>query len=165
MDTVSIIVAIVSLCVSMLTAGWTIYRDVIQRPKFQVSIAIKNVQQAGFEPLGPDIYLEALNLGPLPNRIGVPYCRKSWWHRRFQRKNTFAFIYPNFGHMAATQTAARIEVGDTGTFVFPYDADCFLKIDWAQIGISDGYGRRHWAPRKQLRQLRKRFLRDFPPQV
>ena len=145
----------------MLTAGWTIYRDVIQRPKFRVSIAIKSIYQAGQEPVGPDLYVEALNLGPLPNRFGVVWCRKSWWRRQVKETGSYASIYSDYGHVATTPSGERIEVGDTGTHVFPYDVDCFLKEDWAQVGVSDGYGRTHWAPRKHLREVRKKYRERF----
>ena len=146
----------------MLIAGWTIYRDAIQRPRFRVSIAVKTIYQAGQEPVGPHLYVEALNLGPLPNRLGVVWCRKSWRERLVNRPAYIINVYPDYGHMAATPSAERIEVGDTGTFVFPYDVDCFLKIeDLAQVGVSDGYGRTHWAPRQQLRKVRKKFREEF----
>ncbi len=103
----------------MLTAGWTIYRDAVQRPKFRVSIAIKSVYQAGHEPIGPDVFVEALNLGPLANRLGVAWCRKSWWQRRVNPTESFAHIYSDYGHITATPSGERIEVGDTGTHVFP----------------------------------------------
>lgn len=145
----------------MLTAGWTIYRDAIQRPKFRVSIAIKSVYQAGHEPIGPDIFVDALNLGPFPNRLGVVWCRKSWWQRRVNPTQSFAHVYSNYGHVAATPSGERIEVGDTGTHIFTYDVDCFLNNDWAQVGVSDGYGRYHWAPRKQLCEVHDKYQRDF----
>lgn len=145
----------------MLTAGWTIYRDAVRRPRFRVSIAIKSVVQAGRDQVGPDIYVEALNLGPLPNRLGIVFCRKSWWQRRRHPTTSIAFITPDYEHVATTRSGERIEVGDIGTHVFPYDADCFLKEDWTQIGVGDGYGRMHWAPRKQVREVHEKYRQKF----
>ncbi|GGX63436.1 hypothetical protein GCM10007385_35720 [Tateyamaria omphalii] len=50
-------------------------------------------------------------------------------------------------------------------FAFPFDAECFLKEDWSQIGVADGYGAVHWAPRKQLQEVRDRFLEEFADQI
>ena len=146
----------------MLTAGWTIYRDAIRKPKFRVSISLKTVVQAGREPDGPHIFVEALNMGPDSNRFRIVFCRNSWWQRRIKGAVGGAFIYSDYAHVAATRGGERIEVGDTATSVFPYDADCFLKDDFVQVGVSDGYGRMHWAPRAQLRKVRKKYCQDFP---
>jgi hypothetical protein len=155
-----LVTAVVSLAISMMTLGWTIYRDAVRRPKFRTSIAIKTIRQAGRAPDGPHIFVEALNMGPIPNRIGLVFAHKSWWQRKIKRAQG-AFIYPNWAHPATTRSASRIEVGDTAVFVFPYDEDCFLKHDFAKVGVSDGFGSMHWATRKQLLKAqedhRKRF--------
>lgn len=165
LENISLGIAVISICIAMFTAGWTFYRDAIQTPTFRVSIAIKSIYQAGQDPIGPNIFLEALNMGPLPNRLGVAWCRKSWWQRYRKPKESLAHIYSDYGHVAATQSGQRIEVGDTGTHVFPYDGDCFLKFDWVEVGVAHGYGRMHWAPRSQLRQVLKKYRADFPQEI
>jgi hypothetical protein len=128
-----------------------------------MSIAVKHIVRAGQPADGPHIFLEALNVGPIPNRIGVPFARKSWLKRRFTDKaNGVAFIYPNHGHWATTKSAARIEVGDSATFVFPYQERCFLEEDFSQIGMSDGFGVIHWAPRRELRKAQEAYQKAFP---
>jgi hypothetical protein len=161
METTTIVISLVSLSVAMLTLGWTIYRDAIQRPKFRTSVGINTIYQAGHDPDGPHIVVEALNLGPLPNRIMSVHVRKSWWRLKTQPKDSAAFIYPNYQHWATTPAATRLEVGDTGRFLFPYDKDCFLKEDFVRVGISDGYGHIHWAPRAQLRRAREQYRERF----
>jgi hypothetical protein len=127
-----------------------------------MSIAIKQIVQAGRSPEGPYIFLEALNLGPIPNRIGVPFARKSWFNFRvLRRKDSNAFIYPDFANRTATPAASRIEVGDSATFVFPYTKGCFLAEEFTRVGMSDGFGAIHWAPRRELREARKRYQKRF----
>jgi hypothetical protein len=161
MEIIAIVIAVVSLSIAMLTLGWTIYRDAIQKPRFRVSVAIKSIYQAGSEPDGPYVFVEALNLGPLPNRIGMVYARNSWWQRQIKRNKHYAFIYPDFAHIAASPADTRIEVGDKGTFVFPYDQESFLKMDFDRIGVADGYGHMHWSSRAQMQKLRKQYREDF----
>jgi hypothetical protein len=160
---VTTIVSVVAIVLSSTTLGWTIYKDVIRKPKFKMSVGIKNIVRAREPTDGPHIFLEALNLGPIPNRIGVPFARKSWLKRRFTDKaNGVAFIAPNHGHWATTQSAARIEVGDSAMFIFPYKEGCFLKSDFSQICMSDGFGVIHWAPYRELRRAKETYQKAFP---
>jgi hypothetical protein len=73
-----------ALLVSMFVAGWTVFRDVIQKPKFRITVGVKSIYQAGRKPIGPDLYLEALNMGPINNRIGLVFARPSWFARKFR---------------------------------------------------------------------------------
>lgn len=107
--------------------------------------------------------VEALNLGPSPNRVGLTFVRKNWLRRRFlDRARGTAMVYPNYKHRAATTASTRLEVGDQANFIFPYDKDCFLKEGFSQIGVADGFGRIHWGSRRDFRKIRKKFQKDFP---
>jgi len=50
---------------------------------------------------------------------------------------------------------------DGTAIVFPFDKDCFLKEYYSDIGMTDGYGRTHWAPRTQLTKARNEYKRQF----
>ena len=155
------ITSILAIAISSVTLGWTIYRDAIRKPKFKVNVGIKKIVQKGHEPEGPFICVEALNMGPIPNRIGLTFARKSWFRRRFfDREGGSAMIYPDYSHRIATPASTRLEVGDQANFVFPYEKECFLKY-FCQIGVSDGFGRVHWASRDSFKKARKRFQEDF----
>ncbi len=130
------ITSILAITVSSLTLGWTIYRDAIKKPKFKVDIGIKKIVQAGHAPDGPFISVVALNIGPLPNRIGLVFVRKNWVKRRvFDRQYGGAMVYPDYNHWLATPASTRLEVGDQANFFFPYD-NSFLKEDYSQIDLS-----------------------------
>jgi hypothetical protein len=160
---VSTIASLIAIALSSATLGWTVYKDAIRRPRFRMSVAVKTVVQHGRPADGPHIFLEALNLGPIPNRIGAPFARKSWLTRRFiDREKSQCFIYPNFAHLAATPAATRVEVGDAATFVFPFTPECFLDDGFKQIGMTDGFGTIHWAPRRQLRKVQEAYRKAFP---
>jgi hypothetical protein len=157
------ITSVLALAISSLTLGWTIYRDAIRKPKFKVDVGVKKIIQAGREPEGPFISVEALNMGPIPNRIGLTFIRKSWVKRRiFDREIGRAMVYPDYRHRVATPASTRLEVGDQANFVFPYDKECFLKDNFSQIGVADGFGSIHWTSRRDFRKARKRYERDFP---
>ena len=91
-----------------------------------MTTAVKSVHQQGQPPIGPDFYVEALNLGPLPNRVGLVFARPSWAERKFRSK-TSAFIMHDAAHIANTANAQRVEVGDSVTFVFPINPEFGLN--------------------------------------
>jgi hypothetical protein len=158
------ITSILAIAISSVTLGWTIYRDAIRKPKLKVDVGIKKIVQAGNDPEGPFVSVEAVNLGPIPNRIGLTFARKNWLKRRIlDRRRGTAMIYPDYRHRAATPASTRLEVGDQANFIFPYDHDSFLKEDFLQIGVADGFGRIHWSSRSDYRKIRKRHHKDFPP--
>jgi hypothetical protein len=160
--TISTIASLFAIAISSLTLGWTIYRDAVRKPRFSVTVGLKTIVQRGRPKDGPHIFVEALNMGPIPNRLGLPFVRKSWIKRRFTSRGTgAAFIYPDFEHPHTTKGAPRIEVGDRAQFVFPFDKDCFLKEDYCQVGVTDGFGRTHWCRRKEVRELREKFFERF----
>ena len=131
--------------------------------KFRVDIAVKNILQAGRPPDGPYVFVEALNMGPVPNRIGLTFLRKNWIKRRLlDRKHGSAMVYPDYHHWATTQASTRLEIGDQANFVFPYDKNSFLKDDFLRIGVADGFGRIHWSSREGFRKARERYRKDFP---
>ncbi len=74
-------------------------------------------------------------------------------------------IYPDYKHWATTRASTKIEVGDQANFVFPYDEKSFLKEDFSQIGVADGFGRVHWSSRAEFRAARKKYEKDFGEQA
>jgi hypothetical protein len=157
------ITSVLAIAISSLTLGWTIYRDAIRKPKFRVDIAVKKIVQAGRQPDGPYVFVEALNVGPIPNRIGLTFLRKSWIKRRLlDRKHGSAMVYPDYHHWATTKASTRLEVGDQANFVFPYERESFLKENFSQVGVADGFGQIHWASRRDLRRAQEKYRKDFP---
>jgi hypothetical protein len=71
-------------------------------------------------------------------------------------------VYPDYHHWATTQASTRLELGDQANFVFPYDKDSFLKDDFLRVGVADGFGRIHWSSRRDFRNARKKYQKDFP---
>jgi len=159
---ISTVTSVIAIAVSSLTLGWTIYRDAIRKPKLRVDVAVKTLVQKDRKPEGPYLFVEALNMGPIPNRVGLTFARKSWIKRRLlDRKSGTAMIYPDFAHWAATKASTRLEVGDTANFIFPYSRDMFLKEDFLQVGVADGFGQIHWSTRRDLRSAQRRYQKDF----
>src|SRR5215831_1395104 len=79
---ISTITSMIAIAISSLTLGWTIYRDAIRKPKLRVQVAVKKIVRRGSTAEGPWLFIEALNLGPIPNRVGLTFARKTWTKRR-----------------------------------------------------------------------------------
>ncbi|MGX5851537.1 hypothetical protein ACWGTO_31375 [Mesorhizobium sp. PL10] len=144
----SLAISFVALLISIFVTGWTVYRDVIQKPTFRVTAAVKSILQQHRDPIGPDFWVQALNMGPLPNRVGVVVARPSWFNRTFHKARS-AFITHDYDHLGSTAKGQRVEVGDAVSFVFPLNGD-FSFENFAQMGVTDGYGRIHWCSRKNF---------------
>ena len=59
------------------------------------------------------------------------------------------------------KVSLELEVGDKIDLLFHYNADCMLKNGWSHIGISDYFGRTHWANSKQVKEAIDRWKKDF----
>lgn len=153
MDILSVFISLAALFFSGISLGWTIYRD-IQKPRFKVSIGVKRIFQQSSPPSEPIISVDAVNVGPLPNKVGLVLLQKNWWQRKLGNKDkAHAHIQADYAHQGTSPPSVhseRIEVGELASYAFPYKLECFFNEDWAQIGVADGYGRMHWAPKDQL---------------
>ncbi|APO74294.1 hypothetical protein AM571_CH01459 [Rhizobium etli 8C-3] len=148
-ELITLVLSTASFAVSLFIAGWTVFRDAIQKPKFRVTISIKKVfMPDGIKTIGPDIFVEALNLGPSPNRAVAVFARPSWLNRKLGKRS--AYIHPDYTHIANNVPKERIEVGNGATFVFPLSTNTFLDAGFSQVGVSDGFGKIHWADRKEM---------------
>jgi hypothetical protein len=161
-EAIPLITSMIAIVVSSLTLGWTIYRDAIRKPKFRVSVGIKSIVQAERQPQGPFVFVEALNMGPIPNRAQSVFARAKWLKRRLRKNRWMIFVYPDYSHPGTTPAGSKMEVGDTATFIFPYAKVCFLGENVSQVGVSDGFGTIHWAPSRQMRKAQEQYRQDFP---
>jgi hypothetical protein len=150
---IPIVVSIFSLSVSLFIAGWTVYKDVVRKPRFRVSASIKNIFVPGSKTIGPDLYVEALNMGPSENRIGLCFARPSFFDRKVRRKMS-AFIASDTTHLGNTAASQRVAVGDSVSFVFPINELSWGLEEFNQIGVSDGFGTVHWISRKAFSKTR-----------
>lgn len=158
---ISLTVSLLSFFVAALVAGWTIYRDAIRKPKFRVSISVRILIGSRGQVGERFLSVAALNLGPLPNRINNLWMKPTAYDHIKYGKRHAAFVTADFTHAANTPVGTKIEVGDTADLVFPYNADCFLSEKMSKIGVMDGYGNLHWIPRRQVKEIKKKFKEDF----
>jgi hypothetical protein len=159
---ISSITSVFAISISTLTLGWTIYRDAIRKPRLRVSINIKTVLQRGRTDVGPFVWLNVINFGPTPNRAHMIVLRRSWFARTFRKSNT-GIVMPDYANPYTTAVGTKLEIGDEANMPLPYDASSFLKdIEFVDVGITDTFGRVHWAPRREFEAVRQTHAEDFP---
>jgi hypothetical protein len=105
--------------------------------------------------------LTATNYGPGIVKTGNICVRQAPLWRRILRKVKFAIINPDYTNPMSTRLPAKIEVGDRIEVFLPYDEKCFLNSPFTDIGLSDYYGRVHWAPRRDLKKAYATWRKDF----
>jgi hypothetical protein len=59
------------------------------------------------------------------------------------------------------QLPAYLDVGERIDLLIRYERDCFLSEDFTHIGLSDSFGRIHWASAKDVKQARKAYQKKF----
>lgn len=158
-DVLSLAAAAVALLVSFVSLAWTISRD-IRRPRFRVTLQEARLAYPGQGLSEPYISLAALNLGPQPNRAVSVHLVKPWWRRWILRDPwPYGTVFPDEAHPATTPFAVRsklIEVGEQVNLAFPHGPDSFAASSvYSRIGVMDAFGRAYYAPKSQLKKLRK----------
>jgi hypothetical protein len=154
-----------SLILASLALGWNIYRDIILKARVIVSFATVDIITPGAGPLGHHgrcLRVSATNHGPGPVTIQMITGRISPWWRTLLRRPQHLLILNDHTNPLNPKLPERLDVGDTLTLLLPYDAKCFLSTSATHIGVSDSFGREHFAPRAQVRVAKRSFRSVFP---
>lgn len=155
-------VSALSLIVASLALGWNIYRDVILRARVHVSFAVVTIVTPGVGVHGKHLRLTAVNHGPGNVRVEMIVGRSgSKWAALVGRARHF-FILNDQSNPLNPRLPAQLAVGDSLTLLLPHDEKSLLGSDALRIGVSDSFGRQHFAPRGDLTRARRTFVKDFP---
>lgn len=117
-------------------------------------------QKFGQEGPPDHIVISAVNHGPADTTLSVIELRL--------KKNTWLFGKPQFATVlhdwtgpASTQLPCELKVGKQAQFIFPFDSDCFLKMDLSSIGIADVFRKTHRMKARNVKELRSRWCEMF----
>lgn len=150
-----------ALVISVFSLGWNVYRDVIRKPKLRVSFGIKRIATDGklSEEL---ISLSGTNCGPGEVGCTGVVIAKDSISRRLKRQWTRGFVVPDFSHPMCHKLPRRIDMAEEVHLVFPLSTECVLSYRPSRIGISDSFGRTHWASKADTREAVAAFVKRFP---
>jgi hypothetical protein len=159
-----IAVSVLSFIVAGIALGWNIYRDVILKARVKVSFGVYRILSRG-QRVGDGeqvIKISATNHGPGPVRLELIVGKRSSLWRRVRRRVEHFFVLNDDTNPLNPKLPNKIEVGDTLTLLLPYDEKSVLAGTATHIGLSDSYGRSHFASRRDLSEAKKQFDKDFP---
>ena len=144
--------------------GWNVYRDVILKARVKVSAAVVRVVSHGQRVGDGDQFIKigVTNDGPGPVHIEMIVGKAAPLWRRLLRRTQHFVVLPDYTNALNPKIPHKMEVGDTIGLLLPYDEKSFLNGRGTHIGVSDSFGRSHFASRKHLSEARVQFTKDFP---
>jgi hypothetical protein len=154
-----------ALGISLFGLAWNVWsKFIFPKPRLQVkisSVMIVSLDDDG--PMPRFIRLSVVNHGPIPARIaGVTVVmRRSIFSRQVhgQVQTLTNYLYSDETNLEPTR---EIAVGHDAASYLPFDAVSVLRRDVAKIGYSDAFGRKHFAPARQVRAVKDELAAAFP---
>lgn len=165
MDITRADVAIIISCLAlMFTAAhfiWNVRKDRGGiRPRVQVNVVVAQIAAMG-KDRGKAVMFRAVNLGPGEVHLtSLPL--KGTWRNPGGRGYKWGSVMPDPKAPYGNSLPVSLAVGKEALFLVPYEADSFLSVKHARVGVGDSFGRNHWAPKKQLRRAEETYEEDFP---
>jgi len=144
---VAIVISICALMVSCFSLGWNIYRDIIAKPRFRVSLRIGRWTYSTKRIYAPDLDLAVVNFGPglLVVRNAVIRTRPAFWSW-LENDSSIELVL-------AENLSAELEKGQRVIIQVPNLHECILDKRPFGIGIRDACGRIRWAPKGELKKV------------
>jgi hypothetical protein len=156
----SLLISFFSLAVAAFALGWHIYRDVILKPRLKVRVSVSYLLTRGLPERETHVAVSGTNFGPGPVHCNTVVLRNAPVWRRLLRRVEYAVAFHDYQHPMSGCLPSKLEVGEGLNLLFPYKPDCFLGQRYTHVGISDSFGRAHWARRKDFKSARAAFRRD-----
>ena len=159
--TVAILISVGSLLVAGLSLGWNIYRDIVLKPRVKVSVGKRTIHHSTLRKPLPKLILSATNLGPGTVKLSMIQFRNATLWMRLTRATKQGVIIHDYAEPMSAKLPATVEPGDRIDLLLPWDEECCMSDPCTHMGISDYFGRLHWAPRADVKETRKQWLKDF----
>lgn len=149
---VALVFSFLAVLLSAFALAWNIARDLFLKARLKVSIGIKVITHAGRNS-PPFVEVRGVNHGPgvLPCHMIVGE-RRNWFGKLKER----FVILEDHVHMGTTKLPDRtLQIGGEVSYcVNLSDASFLTELPLAtRVGISDRFGRIHWASRKNLKEV------------
>ena len=161
MEKFALVISIFSMLIAVFSLGWNVYKDVIMKPRVKVRFSVSSIVHDSSINGDTFISLNAVNMGPGPITLSMPTSRDASIWKRITGTSQSYVIIPNFKHPICFKLPHKLEMAEQAQLVFPYEEGCFLKDEFTHIGISDSFGRIHWAPKKDIEEAKEQYRKDF----
>lgn len=155
-------ISLLSLVVGGVALGWNIYRDVVLKARVNVRVAVVNIVDRGGHFGDSKISITVTNHGPGPVRIQMIHGKIAPLWRRLLRRSRYFVVMQDTTDPLSGRLPAKLDVGDSIDLFLPYEERAFLSGEVTHIGVTDSFGRVHYAPRTALKAAKEQFSKDFP---
>jgi len=158
---IAIIISIFSAIIAAFSLGWNIYRDVVLKARINIGFGVRTLVQQG-NPDNPQyVNITATNHGPGVVNLSMIQMKNASIWKWLVRKKEFAVVIHDYTNPLSGQLPHKLEVGEKIDVLLPYDAECLLKNGWSHVGLSDYFGRTHWAKKKDVKIANEKWKSDF----
>jgi len=82
--------------------------------------------------------------------------------RRIFRRVEHSIVIQDYTNPLCSKLPNRLNMAEEISLIFPYDRECFLRSRPTHVGISDSFGRVHWAESADVKNGIKQYDLDFP---
>lgn len=158
---IAIVISVFSVVIATFSLGWNIYRDIILKARINIGLGVRTIIQRGNPNKPKYVDLTVTNHGPGSVNLSMVQMKNTSLFKWLFRKQEYAVVIHDYENPLSAQLPHKLEVGEKIDLLFTYDKDCLLKDGWSHVGISDYFGRSHWAKKKEVREANKRWCRDF----
>ncbi len=143
--------------------GWNVYRDVLLKARVVVHFSVSHIVQRGMQGKLTRFVLGVTNHGPGTVHLNVIVLKNAPLWRRLIRKVQQAVTFHDLDDPLSGRLPAKLEVGEGISLLFPYDKKCGESFSkpFTHIGITDSFGRIHWAPSSNFRKVQQTYRKDF----
>lgn len=155
-------ISLISLAIAMFSLGWNIFRDVILKPKLKVIFGVRTVTGQGITPK-TYVSIEGTNFGPGQIICQMISGMNAPFFKRIIGKKEFFVIIHDYENPLSSQLPKKLEVGEKINLLLLYGEsdDCILTKPFTHIGLSDSFGRIHYAKKSQIKEAKETFLKEF----
>jgi len=158
---IAIFISLFSACIAAVSLGWNIYRDIVLKAKVHIDFGIRTIIQHGNDERPQYVIITATNHGPGVINLSMVQMKVTSFFKWLFRKAKYAVVMHDYTNPLSGQLPHRLEVGEKIDILFPYDRDCLLHSGCSHVGISDYYGRNHWAKKQQVKEAVEQWQKDF----
>jgi hypothetical protein len=153
-------ISLLALVTSAVSLGWNIYRDVVLKPRLKVRFALSTIVHSALAQPLTSCSLSATNFGPGSINCQMIQLRTTSFWRWLFRTSKHAVMIHDYENLLSAKLPAKLDVGEQLMLLIKYEKDCFLKGDTTHIGLSDSFGRIHWALAKDVKKTRQAFQKQ-----
>jgi hypothetical protein len=157
-------ISVLSLILSSLALGWNVYRDIVLKARVRVRFAVVSLVTPGQRTGHEEQFLRIgiTNHGPGTVTVEMIAGRMSPWWRSLLRIPRHFVILNDYTNPLNPKLPNKLQIGDNINLLLPYNEKCLLSGEATHIGVTDSFGRTHFAPSKDLAEARGQFAKDFP---